>query len=305
MFSGVTIAFHMYFVVSVLGPLATSIAPKQAMDLALGSVIVASIAMYLLMIRQRGAERTLAAMALLVSLVAMGGVAWEIWRTPELAPQLSRPLSMGLLWLAPVCCFGFGCCPYLDLTFHRARQHTTFPRAAFGAGFGVLFLLMILCTLIYSGAFYGKMSKLLAQLLLIHMVIQTSFTLAAHARELRRHGARAAIVAAALTGIAWIAYWSLTRGDIVSNLPADELIYRVFMGFYGLIFPAYVWLVMIPAARPTPRNLLIYAAAVLVAVPMFWMGFVLGRMPWLVPGLAVVLLARLLCRRGYATAVGL
>ena len=36
------------------------------------------------------------------------------------------------------------------------------------------------------------------------------------------------------------------------------------------------------------------AAAVLVAAPMFWKGFIDDRMVWLLPGLGVVLLARLL-----------
>ena len=31
-----------------------------------------------------------------------------------------------------------------------------------------------------------------------------------------------------------------------TKLASDELVYRMFMGFYGLIFPAYVWLCLIP-----------------------------------------------------------
>src|SRR3954449_52224 len=42
-------------------------------------------------------------------------------------PTPGHPLS-GLLYLAPVCIFGFLLCPYLDLTFHRARQAMS-PRA--------------------------------------------------------------------------------------------------------------------------------------------------------------------------------
>jgi hypothetical protein len=183
------------------------------------------------------------------------------------------------------------------LTFHRARQHTSSGRAAFGVGFGVVFLLMILFTLIYSGTFFGSMPRMVAVVLMIHMSVQSAFTLAAHARELRRHGTRAAIVAALLTGFSWIAFWLLRRGDVVKGLHSGELIYRIFMGFYGLVFPAYVWLVVLPNDRPRARNLLVCGLAVLVALPMFWMGFVVGQMVWLGPGLAVVLLARLLCAR--------
>jgi hypothetical protein len=299
-FSGVTIAFHMFFVISVIAPVASSVAPRQAMDLALGSVIAAGIFMYLLMTRQSGAERALATAALLVSVAAMIGIVREIWHMPQLAPPLSKDLTSGsrglnLLCLTPVCFFGFSFCPYLDLTFHRARQHTSSPRAAFGVGFGVLFLLMIVFTLIYSGTFFVRMPRLLGTLLLVHLGMQTAFTLAAHARELRRHGARAAILAAAFTAASWIAYWLLSRGDVIADLSAGELIYRVFMGFYGLIFPAYVWLVIVPANGPTTRNLIVFVVAVSISLPLFWMGFVVGQMVWLVPGLTIVLLARLLC----------
>jgi hypothetical protein len=297
MFSGVTIAFHMFFVVSVLArePIGTSVTGMQPMDLALGSVIALSIVMYLFMTRQAGSDRALAAITMLISLAAMVLFIAQIRNTPHLWPQLSKPVSPKLLALAPVCLFGFGACPYLDLTFHRARQHTTAAPAAFGAGFGVVFLLMIIFTLIYSQAILWQLPRLLGATLLVHMTVQSSFTLAAHARELRRHGARAAIVAAGLTGISWIALWSLRRGDVVKDLHAGEFIYRVFMGFYGLVFPAYVWLAM-SRDRPTRRNLLVWVLAVALAGPMFWMGFVADRFVWLVPGLAVVILARLLCR---------
>jgi hypothetical protein len=70
------------------------------------------------------------------------------------------------------------------------------------------------------------------------------------------------------------------------------------MGFYGLFFPAYVWLVMLPfkGHQPTRRAVVVFIAAVLVAMPMFWMGFIAKQMIWLLPGVGVVLLARLLIR---------
>jgi predicted branched-subunit amino acid permease len=67
------------------------------------------------------------------------------------------------------------------------------------------------------------------------------------------------------------------------------------MGFYGLVFPAYVWLCMMPAAgsRPTRRMVGAFAVAVIAAVPFFFVGFV-GDVPWaLLPGLLIVLLMRL------------
>lgn len=55
--------------------------------------------------------------------------------------------------LAMVCLFGFLLCPYLDLSFHEARQRLTAVQArwAFGLGFGVFFLAMIVFTAMYSG----------------------------------------------------------------------------------------------------------------------------------------------------------
>ena len=296
LFSGVTIAFHLFFVVAVVAPLATSMA-AQAMDLALGGVIAASILMYVLMTRQGGADRALAVVALLISLLAMGWSGLDIARTPEEMPRIMAPFKLDLLWLTPVCFFGFATCPYLDLTFHRARQECDSPRTAFGFGFGVMFLGMMLFTLVYSHAITQPMSLILGSVLFVHMAVQSAFTLAAHARELQHGPGRAAVIAGALTIVAWAALWLLRRGDVIEHLRPGELIYRIFMGFYGLAFPTYVWLVVIPIrggrSAPNARNVSVLAVSLLLALPMFWMGFVAGRMIWLVPGLAVILLSRL------------
>src|SRR5262249_26957894 len=69
-----------------------------------------------------------------------------------------EPREIGLVWLAPVSCFGFLACPYLDLTFLRARGalRREAARAAFSLGFGAFFLVMILFTAAYSGEFFGR-----------------------------------------------------------------------------------------------------------------------------------------------------
>ena len=73
------------------------------------------------------------------------------------------------------------------------------------------------------------------------------------------------------------------------------------LAVYGLIVPAYAWLCMRPtpdgSRGPTRRKLRVFAAAVIAAGPMFWLGFIERKMIWLLPGLAVVLLARLLLLR--------
>jgi hypothetical protein len=81
-----------------------------------------------------------------------------------------------------------------------------------------------------------------------------------------------------------------------------DLVYRLFMSFYGLVFPAYVWICMVPLRGRTPgtsrRALTVLVIAIAVAAPMFWLGYVCERMLWLVAGVGVVLLARLMVPGG-------
>ncbi|HUB27984.1 MAG TPA: hypothetical protein VL992_21340, partial [Tepidisphaeraceae bacterium] len=72
----------------------------------------------------------------------------------------------------------------------------------------------------------------------------------------------------------------------VAHPNSAELVYRCFMSFYGLIFPAYVWICIFRR-----RDWRIWATSVLIAAPMNWMGFIEGHTIWLVPGVALVLLA--------------
>jgi hypothetical protein len=63
------------------------------------------------------------------------------------------------------------------------------------------------------------------------------------------------------------------------------------MGFYGLIFPAYLWICMKGVPR---RSIAVFAITVVACAPMFWLGFMEEKMLWLIPGVALLLLARLL-----------
>ena len=58
-----------------------------------------------------------------------------------------------LIGLAPCLIFGFLLCPYLDLTFLRARTSLdrSPSRLAFGFGFGGVFLFMMVLTYLYAG----------------------------------------------------------------------------------------------------------------------------------------------------------
>ena len=69
---------------------------------------------------------------------------------------------------------------------------------------------------------------------------------------------------------------------------AGEVPYLLFMGFYGLVFPAYAWAALAGRGRVNWR---ILALGILLAMPCYYVGFVGRQMVWLVPGLAIALVA--------------
>ncbi|MGH7179184.1 MAG: hypothetical protein ACREJC_17535 [Tepidisphaeraceae bacterium] len=306
-FSLLTIAFHVFFAawLNRLYP---------------GLIVVAAgtaVAVYCVCRVQTAGDRLGAAGVAAISLVCMGLFVLRR-RASAFTFEFPRVEVQPLLVLACAMWFGFLFCPYLDLTFHRARQSTTpsGSRLAFAVGFGVVFLSMITFSLLYAGDVSGigrfvprgshepNRGLPWSTLVAIHLAVQSGFTVATHARELvatetfslpnRRFQVALLMSAAALLGIVAMNWPQALRS--VSFLSSGELVYRVFLGFYGLIFPAYVWLCMIPSrgrVPPNRRGLMIFAASVLVAAPCFWLGFIEQKTIWLIPGLLIVLLARL------------
>ncbi|HVT88015.1 MAG TPA: hypothetical protein VHD56_04115 [Tepidisphaeraceae bacterium] len=300
LFSAVTIAFHLFFALAFIAGLAEAIVSnRKILDLAVGGIIGCSVILYVYLTRRPGAGRTLAWIVLLISLTAFGFLLPDLFSSSS--SRIVEPMRSisDLIWLVPVCIFGFLGCPYLDLTFHRARQNANRPRMAFGVGFGVVFFLMIIFTLLYARLLTrGLFTPWIAIFIFVHMSVQSIFTVTAHARELR-----SAVFASIITGVLTIASWialevirdHTTRDHTMYQLLTAEMIYRIFMGFYGLIFPAYIWLVMLPSrgGKPILQHLVLFAIAVLIAMPMFWMGFIEQKMVWLAPGLGVVLISRI------------
>ncbi len=324
-FSAVTIAFHLYFLLWLLSLIrGLGTAPAAAIPdwgvLVLGLAGLGA-AVGLRRAVRRG-DRPIALGSLLVWLVSIGVLVLLLVNgqpTPTGAGVLVETArSDELLWLAPVCLFGFALCPYLDLTFHHARQQTspTGARVAFTLGFGVFFLAMIVLTLVYSGLFLhalgggGGAPSIAAWALvavLVHVLVQLVFTVIVHQHRIRATGNAAGALATLGLG-AMAVVLGIFQGQLpgVGDMPAGEVIYRCFMAFYGLVFPAYVWIAMIPtrdghsglggaSGRRKGRTL---AFATSVAAPMFWMGFIAGQELWLAPGLAIVLLSRLTLPRG-------
>lgn len=294
-FSIVTIAFHVFFV----GWMLVQFVPLYAVT---GTFLAAAIVFLV------GGGRRDVWLAVLVLLVSIGCLIALL--TQPLDPmQLFRSADPQpeLLALTPVCMFGFFLCPYLDLTFHRARQAME-PKAgirAFQIGFGVFFLTMILFSLLYADFLAwerwrpGVNVKLLAWVLFTHMSLQIAYTLSVHARAVVggaskvRFSRIALVLAMAIAmGLAVYSQHQQIRRFYPFQMQFGEVIYRCFMGFYGLIFPAYVWLCMIPkgeANAPDRGKWLRFIIAVVLAMPFFWLGFVERRYWWLLVGLAIVI----------------
>jgi hypothetical protein len=191
---------------------------------------------------------------------------------------------------------GFLFCPYLDATFHHARQNLSTRRGsklAFAIGFGMVFAAMIALTFAYadvinlSATTRGAIGSYIA----IHIAIQAAATMALHAstEQPRWSPGALALIAVAGTGLA--------AGGWAADAKQGELIYRLFMAFYGLAAPAYVWIVGIKQPyAPTRRQWIILLIAILAAAPFYWLAFIEMKMVWVLVGVGIVLLTKLLSR---------
>lgn len=303
-FSLVTILFQLFFALLVVGAADSLL---HAPIIAIATFLLAAIGAATLRPPALPACATVASIALAVAFLALSQSPLETALAEGARPELPR---RDILFLAPVCMFGFLLCPYLDLTFHRARQAlpTRSSRTAFGLGFGGFFLVMILFTALYSPVFLSPVTRLApAAVVLAHILLQLGITTGLHTRELaapawRRSGrGRITVIGAAAIVLT---IWALlmpalgggrTEPELVPRSGGAEETYRSFMAFYGLVFPAYVYLCM-RGAGLTRSGVRSWAFAVGLAAPMFWMGFLERATWWLGPGLAVVLLARLVAR---------
>lgn len=328
LFSLVTASFQLFFVVSMAMKLVGT--PKAAAGLALLSLGALAGGALAAGKRAGAALLWLGSLALLALSAHSGGLNFSGPPNLDLSIPDSASMSSSLLWLAPVCIFGFALCPYLDGTFHKARQacDERSARWAFGLGFGLFFLVMIIGTLGYRAIMASAMTSpgqstsqaltIALGLVIAHIAAQATYTLVLHVKDgpplqaiydrpidrtyarigYSLLGAILACAAAIIGGMSWS----------YANLTSFEIVYRSFMAFYGLVFPAYVWLCMIPTHAKAGshaglsgsighRKLVIWLVSVIVAAPFFWLGFMDRQSIWLAPGLGCVLLARLLVRR--------
>lgn len=230
------------------------------------------------------------------------------------ADNLPEPLlrTADLWFFAAASLVGFTLCPYLDATFLRARQATEARtgKIAFALGFGVVFFSMILFSLAYAGPLIrpvstGRWGEVPGELVFIvgtHMVLQAALTIGFHMREANdnpssyRLSPRLVVVAAVGVGLGLVLANAPTRLMDGRTLLDGEVIYRCFLLLYGVVFPAYVFLVMLPpikrgnVSRSVRMGMFLFAT--ITALPFAFAGFVAG-VAWLIPmSLGLIALAR-------------
>ena len=197
-----------------------------------------------------------------------------------------------LVWLAPIFAFGFGLCPYLDLTLHRARGEA--PSRHVFAVFGLTFAMIIVFTCAY--AFQTALTLLVAG----HIITQSVFTIAAHLREIRTttpKRPRSIITGIVLVGLLVAALSSSIHLLDRSSVIGQEMYLRLLV-FFGLVFPAYVLLFIGPGKTLTPTrvNVTIYLVAVAAASPLYEVGFLHDRAWMAALALAALLTWKLLAQ---------
>jgi hypothetical protein len=305
-FSSLTIAFQVYFAAWV----ASLTGHRAAFGVAIAGVVLAALPGVL--------RAWWHGVGVVVWLIAAGAVGWMLVQTSQgagggwgvIGVRGDRPMAE-LVPMAAVCVLGFLLCPYLDATFHRARIEAerggagggAAARGAFAMGFGWFFAAMIVGTLIAAPSLLAiargepvAWGSSLAWFLLGCTSIQLLYTVRVHAMECRKRAwlalPGALVVAVVMVwGEAWL-------GRVHSDLRIGEIVYRSFMGLYGLVFPAYVLCCMVPVhARgrrvtgPTSGRVAFFIAGVLCAMPFYWLGFMERQTWWVLAGIGVVLAA--------------
>ncbi len=293
-FSEATLAFHFFVATWLFTRLLGGWWPVPA-------VIALGLGFWYVSVRDRGAVLASVAVSL-VSLVLFGvllgadgawlGVGGEALPHAESAAGLS---GSHLWFFALASGTGFLLCPYLDATFHRARQATAAGtgKAAFAIGFGGVFLTMIVFTLAYAGRLIPWLDEdaervlppMWTWILGTHLLLQSGLTIGLHLREANevptgyRLSPRLLVVAVVGVGLGLLlsdAPLRLTEGRTLLD---GEVIYRSFLLLYGLVFPAYVFLVMLPPMRGTvarPVRVGLFLVAAVASLPLGFAGFVMG-----------------------------
>ena len=236
-------------------------------------------------------------------------------------PVVGTMTPMSLAWAAPFMAFGFLLCPALDPTFHRALQQS--PSRHSFAVFGVAFAAQLLFAASSFNAATGLM--FVAWPIAAQIILQTTFTMCAMVSVTSPASFRSWTTAPAwfpqFTGRhSWAGFASVLALPIAGwavggfllilltaitvdkpvMMPASELLasvssvtsageatYLRCLGFYGIIFPAWLLLKLrrVPAAVAWP--------AIFVAAAAAERGMVGARTSFLMVSLGVIVIAAL------------
>ncbi len=228
---------------------------------------------------------------------------WRTGVTLQFPPETGSQSFNGLMFALPMLVLGFGLCPHLDLTFHRVRQDAPgiAGSAAFALAFGLFFPALMLYTLLYAG---GLRAGTWSLYLWAHFTAQAAFTIAAHLRELRPSGLAdwGALwpkrhVQLLVTILLMFASAALPwTPDYNEGTPATRLAYELFMSFYALLFPAYVWIISIDRGLPRRACIRAWIVACILAAPCMWVGYIERHYVWLLPAVGIVLIAPIVLR---------
>ena len=272
-FSIVTIAYHMFFIVYLLDEVLPAF--QDIPWLPLGTTaIVLGLGVLISGLCDRD-WLILTVITYAVSITALFSIGL---RPLELIEWHGRDPQGELWWLASAIALGFLLCPYLDLTFHRAIQHSPSKHAF--AVFGISFAVMLVLTC----AMWFMPVRMLVPVAVVHLMMQMIFTVGAHVREIRG--------SAALTSNTnrWLA---IVLPFAAALLPAimnavqpeqehGESTYLRFLVFYGLLFPLYGLLFMASHRRVSGNRGGILIGIVAVSVLCFEIAFLHHRPQYLV-----------------------
>lgn len=313
-FGLVTVAYQAYLIGALAGPL----------GLAAAGIIVVAILAAGRTVHLRDTFAAMIVFAVSVGLFAYAQSTGQLWTHLDPATFTGRHSTTDLILFIPAAAFGFALCPYLDLTFHRARQATTpgAGRAAFAIGFGVVFFSMIIFSLGYAGVFEDvnahigfDLAPKLWPVLLVQLIVQGAFTTAVHLRSLRRpttsgrpseksggstaeFGLAVTVAVGLMMGLGvllvdgepqpWMRNW-----EFVTSV--TELGYRAFLLLYGTVFPAYVLICMTPTYRQVSHKsrVVLFAVAAALSYPLACTAFIANRSLWVLPILAVMVIGRI------------
>jgi len=304
-FSAITLAFHVFWIVWITSFIRRAF---PLPDQYLAGVAAVVISFFIVSGRAVRFGRS-AQLAMVLIVFSLGALictfAAPFWSQPSDDLARIAPDPTGAYWMLPVSVFGFLLCPYLDITFHHARQQLDTRargRIGFTIGFILFFALMIVLTTRYAGVVVGAMDQSrfvpiaapwLGGIIMVHILCQWIFTVRVHLKRMQsipgKTPNQTTMYAFAL--FAGLAGLFATKLPMHSGLSGGEIMYRIFLSAYGLLLPTYMlYRVILAHMSGSKIGSTTMWIAVALASPMFWMGFIERQQIWLVPGMGVVAL---------------